>query len=110
MGDLQAEDIRGFMAVVRIPLARPTRWYSLSQEPVTTDNANYRHVIAGVRWRLFQTRTSHSRSAISRTEERILATHPAWGARNMPDDEGIQTVLDGRKVKSYRRGKSEPLC
>jgi hypothetical protein len=110
VGDLQAEDIRGFIAVVRIPLARPTRWYSPLQEPVTTDNANYRHLSPAYGGRLFQMRTSHSRTALSRTEERILATHPAWGAMNMPDDEGIQTVLDGRKVKSYKREKSEPLC
>jgi hypothetical protein len=57
----------------------------------------------------FQMRTSHSRSAISCTEERILAT-PRLGAKSMADDEGIQTLLDGGKVKSCKRGKSEPLC
>jgi hypothetical protein len=45
--------------------------------------------------------TFHSRSAISRTERRILAAHSdvARGVENMPNEEWIKTLEDGRKVK-----------
>jgi hypothetical protein len=44
---------------------------------------------------------SYFRSEISRSNPRILARHAdlARGATNMPDDEWIKTLEDGRKVK-----------
>jgi hypothetical protein len=44
---------------------------------------------------------SQFRSAISATEQRILATYaePARKGEKMPDEEWIKTLEDGRKVK-----------
>jgi len=45
--------------------------------------------------------TLHSPSAISGTEQRILATYPDLARRDtkMPDEEWVKTLEDGRKVK-----------
>jgi hypothetical protein len=45
--------------------------------------------------------TPHPRSAISRTEQRILATHVDFAGRatNMPDEEWIKKLEDGRNGK-----------
>ena len=97
------------MAIVWIPLARPTRRYSPLQEPLTTDNANCRHLSPAYGGVFSNADFAFAIGNFSYRRTYTCDT-PRLGAMSMADDEGIQTLLDGGKVKSYKRGKSKPLC